>query len=151
MIFRLATVTDLPALLDVQEAGAVAALGHIFPQDRYPFPRQALLERWTAELGDPAVRVYVATDDANLVNGFAASRGGELLHFGTAVDTWGTGLARQLHDALVDAMAETSPSGAGYLASVSLKRTAELGGSTRNSAGSRQVSAPRRPSSRIQS
>ena len=33
--------------------------------------------------------------------GFAATRGEELLHFGTAVETWGSGLAAWLHDAVV--------------------------------------------------
>lgn len=98
---RPAVVDDLDALVAVQEAGAVAALGHIFPQDVYPFRRDVILERWRGELWEPGTVVYVCTDDAGLLTGFAARREDELLHFGTAIDTWGSGLATQLHDALL--------------------------------------------------
>ena len=101
MRFRPATQADLNDLVAVQEEGAVAALAHIFPQDRHPFPREAILQRWTAELDEPAVAVYVSTDEAGEVTGFAARRDDELLHFGTAMSTWGTGLAGDLHDELV--------------------------------------------------
>jgi RimJ/RimL family protein N-acetyltransferase len=33
--------------------------------------------------------------------GFAARRDDEVLHFGTALDTWGSGLATWMHDALL--------------------------------------------------
>jgi RimJ/RimL family protein N-acetyltransferase len=102
MRFRPATEADLYGLVLVQEEGAVVGLGHIFPQDQHPFPREAILQRWATELDDPTVDVYVSTDEAGGVTGFAARRNDELLHFGTAMSTWGTGLADDLHDALVD-------------------------------------------------
>ena len=40
-----------------------------------------------------------------MLQGFVALRGDELLHFGTAVDTWGTGLAEDAHDLAVDRLA----------------------------------------------
>jgi RimJ/RimL family protein N-acetyltransferase len=46
------------------------------------------------------VNAYVITDQDKVV-GFAATHDDELLHFGTAVATWGTGLAAQAHDALI--------------------------------------------------
>jgi RimJ/RimL family protein N-acetyltransferase len=101
MWFRPATRADLPELVTVQEAGSVAAIAHIFPQATHPFPREAILQRWATELDDPSINVYVATDEAGQITGFAARRDDELLHFGTAVSTWGTGLARELHDALI--------------------------------------------------
>lgn len=101
MRFRPATEADLPELVDRQEEAAVVAFAHVFPQDRYAFPRTAILERWRGELEDPAVGVYVSTDAAGRITGFAARRDDELLHFGTARDTWGTGLAADLHDALL--------------------------------------------------
>ena len=101
MLLRAAVIPDLPALLDVQEAGAVRALAAIFPQDVHPFPRAALRARWEAELADPDVAVYVVERTAGVIEGFAAVRGDELLHFGTAVATWGTGLAAAAHDELV--------------------------------------------------
>jgi RimJ/RimL family protein N-acetyltransferase len=108
---RLATAADLEPLLDVQEEGAVAGLAHIFPQDRYPFSRPALRRRWAEELEDPATRVYLALDAAGDVVGFAATRGDELLHFGTAVRTWGTGTAQELHDAVLRELAGRRPGG----------------------------------------
>jgi RimJ/RimL family protein N-acetyltransferase len=107
MRFRLAGPEDLEALVAVQEQGAVAGLGHIFPQDEHPFPRAAVLQRWAAELSDPGTEVYVCTDDEGQISGFAALRDDQLLHFGTALHTWGTGLATELHDALLASLPST--------------------------------------------
>lgn len=99
--FRPMILADLADLLVVQERGAVAGLGNVFPQETHPFPREVLRKRWATELADQAIAAYVATaSDARLV-GFAARRADELLHFGTAVETWGSGLAEWLHDQLV--------------------------------------------------
>jgi RimJ/RimL family protein N-acetyltransferase len=89
----------------VQQAGAVKALAHIFPQDAHPFPRAEVQARWTAEIADPNVDVYVIEQDDGEIGGFAAIRGNELLHFGTAVETWGTGFAPAAHGQLVERLA----------------------------------------------
>lgn len=104
MSLRLAAPSDLDALVEVQRAGAVLALAHIFPQDRYPFPCDRIRTRWVAEMASPDVDVYVIEQNGR-VSGFAAIRGDELLHFGTAVETWGTGLAAAAHDALLERLA----------------------------------------------
>lgn len=98
VIFRAATLDDLEALVDVQQEGGIEGLSHIFAQERYPFPRAEVTRRWAAEIADPATSVYVCTDDTGRITGFAATRGTELLHFGTSVDTWGSGLATELHN-----------------------------------------------------
>ena len=95
------TVEDLPAVVDMQERGAVRGLAVVFPQETYPFPRDAVLDRWRDELEAPDVAAYVAVDELGALTGFAARRDDELLHFGTAVQTWGTGHAAWLHDALI--------------------------------------------------
>lgn len=105
MNLRAAAETDLDSLLAVQQEGAIRALSHIFPQDTHPFPTEALRSRWAEELADPGIRVYVMTNDDGAVVGFAATRDNELLHFGTAVETWGTGTAAEAHDALLRALA----------------------------------------------
>jgi RimJ/RimL family protein N-acetyltransferase len=105
MILRPATSADVDALLDVQQPGAVEGLGHIFPQDQHPFPRQTIASRWLREIADPKVDVYLYTGHDGTIQGFAAVRLYELLHFGTALSTWGTGLASRFHDALLDATA----------------------------------------------
>lgn len=104
MELRPASSQDLEVLVAVHEAGAVAALGHIFPQDEHPFPREVVRRRWAAELADPDVAVSVCTDEAGSITGFAALHGDELLHFGTAPRTWGSGLAARLHDALLSSV-----------------------------------------------
>ncbi len=70
-------------------------------------PREEIAHRWLAELADPATHVYVCTDDGDSVTGFAAMRDDELLHFGTAPRTWGTGLASYLHDAVLATFVES--------------------------------------------
>jgi RimJ/RimL family protein N-acetyltransferase len=102
MLFRLVTDADLHVLVQVQEEASVVALADVFPQETHPFPRAAILERWRIELHDPDTAVYVSTDEAEHIIGFAARRNDELLHFGTAISTWGSGVAGVLHDALVD-------------------------------------------------
>ena len=93
---------DLAELLDVQEPGAVRGLEHIFPQETRPFPRDELRARWLREIADAEVSVYVA-EEHRLV-GLAATRADEFLHFGTAVHTWGTGLATEVHDEVLNRM-----------------------------------------------
>ncbi|WP_203906728.1 GNAT family N-acetyltransferase [Rhizocola hellebori] len=100
MLLRLAGLHDLDALVDLQHVGAVRGLGHIFPQEDYPFPRDQIHARWIAEIAHPDIDVYVV-EHTGVISGFAATRGNELLHFGTAVDTWGTGLAVAVHDEIL--------------------------------------------------
>ncbi|MCP3422353.1 GNAT family N-acetyltransferase [Nocardioides pinisoli] len=93
--------SDVPAVLAVQEPAAVAGLSEVFPQDRYPFPREAIATRWREEVADPLVACFVVEQEGR-VAGFAAIAGDEVLHFGTALDTWGSGLATAAHDELVE-------------------------------------------------
>jgi RimJ/RimL family protein N-acetyltransferase len=94
-------------MMDVQHAGALHALTHIFPQDAYPFPRAAIQSRWASEIENPGVDVYVIENDEGQIAGYAAVRDNEHLHFGTAVETWGTGLAAAAHDKLLERLAAT--------------------------------------------
>jgi GNAT superfamily N-acetyltransferase len=107
VIVRDMTHDDLPALIGVQEAGAVITLAEVFPQDRFPFPRDTILARWREELADTAIGTRVAIDDDGRLVGFAATRGPELLHFGTAVHTWGCGVAAELLAVVVDVLRAT--------------------------------------------
>ena len=93
--------TDLDVLVEVQRAGSVAGLGHIFPQDTNPFPTEQIRSRWSEEIDDPAVDCFAVLRNGE-VAGFAATRGAELLHFGTALDSWGSGLAGQAHHDVVE-------------------------------------------------
>src|SRR3954466_13586499 len=91
VIVRAMTEDDLPALIELQQDGAVVALAHVFPQHLYPFPRDTIAARWRTEIEDPLIRTYVAVDTNDRLIGFAATAGSELLHFGTAIHTWGDG------------------------------------------------------------
>ncbi|RHW26474.1 N-acetyltransferase [Nocardioides immobilis] len=99
--FRRAVAADLEELVAFQEEAAVVGLANIFPQDQHPFPRAAILARWREEIANPGIAVYVSSTSDNQLTGFAARRGDEVLHFGTALATWGSGMASELHEALV--------------------------------------------------
>src|SRR6478752_1319644 len=49
-----------------------------------------------AKIVDDEHDVYVAVDEAGAIVGFAATRDDEVVHFGTALATWGTGVAQDL-------------------------------------------------------
>ncbi|WP_298455145.1 GNAT family N-acetyltransferase [uncultured Cellulomonas sp.] len=102
-VLRPMAADDVDTVLDVQEPGAVTGLAEVFPQHLYPFPRRDVAERWLRELQTPGTDCYVVVRDA-VIAGFAAVRGDELLHFGIAVEQWGTGLAQWTHDAVLDEM-----------------------------------------------
>ena len=102
-MLRPMTATDVPDVLAVQEPGAVAGLSEVFPQEAHPFPRDVLAERWLEEIEAADIDCCVIMLDG-AVAGFAAIRGDEFLHFGTAVEHWGTGLALLAHDAVLDRM-----------------------------------------------
>lgn len=93
--------SDVQAVLDVQEPGAVRGLADVFPQEEYPFPRNEIGRRWREEIATDRIDCYVVVlDDA--VVGFPATRGEEFLHFGIAVEHWGTGLAETAHHAVLE-------------------------------------------------
>lgn len=96
-VLRTMRECDLDDVLAVQEPGSVLALGSIFPQDTHPFPRAELHARWGKEVRDPTIDCLVV-ELSGAVVGFVALRGEELLHFGIAVEQWGTGVARTAHD-----------------------------------------------------
>lgn len=102
VVLREAISADLATLVGVQREGAVTALGHIFAQATHPFPTERVLARWEAEIADRNVRVYAVVTDTDRIVGFAATKSAELLHFGTARHTWGTGVAADAHDLILD-------------------------------------------------
>ena len=94
---------DVAQVVAVQEPGAVLGLADVFPQDTHPFPRDEVARRWREEINDPAVECSVVLRDG-AVAGFVAVRGNELLHFGIAVEHWGSGVATAAHDATLTAI-----------------------------------------------
>lgn len=102
-VLREMSLDDVPAVMAVQEPASVAGLSGVFPQDTHPFPREVLADRWRQEIADPAVDCFVVLR-GDVVAGFAAVRGDEVMHFGVAVEEWGSGLAVAAHDALLQRM-----------------------------------------------
>jgi RimJ/RimL family protein N-acetyltransferase len=110
-VLRVMTSHDILDVLAVQRPGSVAGLAEVFPQDHYPFPGDVIAARWANEVVDPEVDCYVVVADGSTV-GFAAVQGNQLLHFGIAIELWGTGIATCAHDEVVDRMREASFSSA---------------------------------------
>lgn len=101
-VLRPMVPADVDSLMPIQREGAIVGLISIFPQDLYPFPVDAVRDRWNEELVDSSVDCFVVLDDRRGIAGFAAVRGPEFLHFGTAVHTWSSGLAGVAHDDVID-------------------------------------------------
>src|SRR3954466_9233566 len=97
------TAADVPEVLAVQEAAAVLGLSDVFPQDEYPFPRDAIGQRWLEEIESPGTDCFVIGAGDSVV-GFAAVPGAELLPLGVALELWGTGVAQQAHDLVLDVL-----------------------------------------------
>jgi diamine N-acetyltransferase len=93
---------DLDDVLPLQREAAVVALGHIFPQDEHPFPSDEVRKRWIGEIESSDVDCFVVLGPQGETAGFAATRADELLHFGTAIRLWGSGLAGRAHDEILD-------------------------------------------------
>jgi putative acetyltransferase len=94
---RSARADDLEALLTIQREAAVAAFSHVFPQDRYPFPSDAIREVWRETLADPAVELYVAEVDDEPVA--SVSVGESFLRTLYVLPAHqGTGVGSALHD-----------------------------------------------------
>jgi GNAT superfamily N-acetyltransferase len=85
-----------PILAGVQERASVAALAHIFPPERYPFPRDAVRDRWDAALAEPGARTLIAMIDEEPV-GAACVTAGWLDGLYVVPERWGSGLADELH------------------------------------------------------
>lgn len=97
------TAADVPLVVAVQEPAAVVGLAEVFPQETHPFPRADIAGRWVEEIGTPGTDCLVVIGGHEVL-GFAAVRGDEMLHFGIALEQWGTGVAREAHDSVVDLM-----------------------------------------------
>jgi GNAT superfamily N-acetyltransferase len=100
---RRARLDDLERVLAVQQAAEMAALGHVFPPDRYPFPVTEMRDRWRGALDTSGVRVLLAAHGARAV-GVACTAPGWLQGLFVVPDAWGSGLADRLHDEAIGAL-----------------------------------------------
>ncbi len=99
-MFREATEADAVALRDLERAANLASLGHVFPPDRYPYPADDVLARWTLVLGEPGARTLVRDGVAVVCHDL-----GTLRHLAVHPDHWGRGWGRRCVEVAVAAMA----------------------------------------------
>jgi RimJ/RimL family protein N-acetyltransferase len=95
---RDAQLNEATLLAELQEHASVAAFAHIFPPERFPFPRAAVNERWAEALEDPAASVRVAERAGEPV-GVVVVRPDWLEGLYVVPEWWGKGVADELHDA----------------------------------------------------
>ena len=105
MRIREARPGEARQLADVQERASLAALGHIFPPELYPYPTDAIRTRWIEATADPARRTLIAVSGEEPVG--AASVSAEWLEGLYLVpERWGSGLADELHDRALELVRE---------------------------------------------
>ena len=125
MIFRAATLSDVADLVEVQAEGAIKALSHIFPQETHPFPRKRAW--WRAGPERSRLRTSTPTSALTTSAGSSVSRRRGTRKPCPGLPAWrcgpGSGLARELHDAVLDALAETMRTGTASLEPASLGTT----------------------------
>jgi GNAT superfamily N-acetyltransferase len=105
---RDAGAREATALAGVQERASVAALPHIFPPEQYPYPRDAISERWKEALADPGAHVVVAEAQGEVV-GVAYVEGEWLNGLYVVPEQWGTGVAAMLHDRALEIVRGLGP------------------------------------------
>ena len=98
---RLARPDEAEVLADVQRDASLAALAHIFPPERYPFPIDDVRRRWEDALADPAVTVLVAEREGAAA-GIAGCRDEWLDGLYVVPGWWGRGVALELHDRVLE-------------------------------------------------
>lgn len=108
-MFRDATDEDLIGLLDLERAANVAALGHVFPPEDYPFPAEAALEDWRTALADPARSVLVAGPSGAL-RAYLMHDAARVHKLAVHPDHWGHGLATRALDTALAAMRDRGTS-----------------------------------------
>lgn len=104
-MFRLAHESDLSSLRDLEREANLAGLSHVFPQELYPFPDDAVLARWRIVMDDPSTEILVADDETGRgLIAYAAYDASTLRHLAVRPDHWGQGLATTLIEASLEAL-----------------------------------------------
>jgi len=101
LLLRAGSTGDLDRIVAIQEAASLRALAHIFPPDRYPFPREAIRVQWEAWLADDGANVIVAEADGEPA-GVVVVEPGWLAGLYALPERWGGGVGPRLHDEAVD-------------------------------------------------
>jgi GNAT superfamily N-acetyltransferase len=108
-VLREAAAGEARLIADLQERASVAALAHVFPPELYPYPREAIAERWSAALEDAQTRIVIAESKGHPV-GVAGVRLEWLDGLYVVPDRWGKGVADLLHDRALELLRELGSS-----------------------------------------
>ncbi len=100
-MIREARADEAAALAAIQRDASLAALAHIFPPERYPYPIDEVTQRWEEALGDGGVDVFVAEEDGTAV-GVAGARAEWLDGLYVLPAWWSRGVGRALHDHVLE-------------------------------------------------
>jgi len=106
-MLREASADDLTALRDLEREANLAALDHVFPPERHPFPDDDVLARWALVLDEPGVTVLVRDAPelgAGAVDVLAAHDDRQLRHLAVHPSRWGQGLATLAVETVLAAM-----------------------------------------------
>jgi GNAT superfamily N-acetyltransferase len=94
LILRASGPAEAETLFAIQRAASLAGLAHVYPPEQYPFPDDAIRERWRTFPGS----VVLAEEDGVPV-GVAATDDCWLHGFYVVPERWGSGVADALHEA----------------------------------------------------
>ena len=97
MQVRRATTDEAEQLFAVQRASSLAGLAHIYPPAQYPYPDDAVRERWRTFAGT----ILVAEHGAKIL-GVAGIEDDWLQGFYVLPEAWGTDVSHALHAAAID-------------------------------------------------
>ena len=100
-MIRQARLDEAETLAAIQRDASLAALTHIFPPERYPYPIAEIRQRWSDALADPVMTVLVAEQDT-AIGGVAGCRAEWLDGLYVTPALWGHGVGRELHDEVLD-------------------------------------------------
>jgi GNAT superfamily N-acetyltransferase len=99
-VIRRSGPEDAEALWRVQREACLVAFAHVFPPDRYPFPDEQVLAHYRDFDGS-----ILVAEDAGRVVGLAAFGECRLSNLYVLPESWGSGVARELHDAALAELA----------------------------------------------
>lgn len=90
-------------LLELDRTANLAALGHVFPPEEYPFPDADVLDRWRDMLAEPSLEVQVVDGEAGL-RAVLVYDEETVTKIAVHPDHWGQGLATRALDIALTAM-----------------------------------------------